>query len=266
MKHRPFSWRTMPAFTAVSWVVMVFFYAPLIILVIYGFNANDLATQWGGFSTKWFVKAAQNDDLVRSATNSLIVATSATLGATCLAIPAAIAFERGGRFFGRTPGEGVLSLPLMAPDIVTAISTLMFFSFVGIRLGLGNVILAHTVFCIPFAVLPIRARLREMPADIEDAARDLYSGPWEVFRLVTLPALMPGIVAGALMAFVISLDDFIITLMVAEAGSTTLPVYLYGMLRQGVTPEANAAAAILLVVSVTCVVLAHAFAKRKSKT
>ena len=154
-------------------------------------------------------------------------------------------------------------MPLVAPEIVTAIATLVFFEAIGLRAGLGNVIIAHVVFCIPFALLPIRARLREMPRDLEDAARDLYATPWQVFARVTLPLLLPAIIAGATLAFVVSLDDFLITLMVAQAGSTTLPVYIYGMLRLGVTPEANAAATILLALSVTATLLAYCFARNQ---
>ena len=124
-------------------------------------------------------------------------------------------------------------------------------------------VIAHTVFCIPFALLPIRARLREMPRDVEDAARDLYAGPWQVFARVTLPLIAPAIVAGATLAFVVSLDDFLITLMVAPAGATTLPVYIYGMLRLGVTPEANAAATLLLAVSMAAITLAWGAARRE---
>ena len=142
---------------------------------------------------------------------------------------------------------------------VSAVATLVLFEAVGLHAGLGNVMLAHIVFCIPFALLPMRARLRGLGPELEDAARDLYAGPWRTFRLVTLPLLAPAVVAGATLAFVVSLDDFLITLMVAPAGATTLPVYLYGMLRLGVTPEANAAATLLLLASVIAVVAAQLF-------
>ena len=184
----------------------------------------------------------------------------------CSSLPAALGLRAGPLLSRAAPtGEALIALPLVAPEIVTAIATLIFFQAIGLRAGLGNIIIAHIVFCIPFALLPIRARLREMPRDIEDAARDLYAGEWEVFRRVTLPLLMPAVVAGATLAFVVSLDDFIITLMVAQAGATTLPVYLYSMLRVGVTPEANAAATILLLVSIAAVVLSYLLASRRSR-
>ena len=255
----------MPAVRVFSLLALVFLYAPLVVLVVYAFNANRLALIWGGFGTQWFAKALANADLRRAALNSLIVAGVATPIATVLAVPAALAFERATAFFGRATGEALVALPLIAPEIVTAIATLVFFEAVGLRAGLGNVVIAHAVFCLPFAMIPIRARLRDMPGAIEEAARDLYAGPWQVFRLVTLPLLWPAILAGAMLAFAVSLDDFLITLMIAPAGATTLPVYLYGMLRLGVTPEANAAATLLLGVSVAAIVLAYGLAHRGSR-
>ncbi len=252
----------MPELKLVSGLALVFLYAPLLVLIVYAFNDNRLALVWSGFSTRWFAKAWANPDLRRATTNSLIVAGAVTPAATLLAVPAALALERGRAFLGRPAAEALIAMPLVAPEIVTAIATLVFFEAIGLHAGLGNVILAHVVFSIPFALLPIRARLREMPRDVEDAARDLYASPWQVFAHVTLPLLMPAIVAGATLAFVVSLDDFLITLMVAPAGATTLPVYIYGMLRLGVTPEANAAATILLAVSVAAIVLASLTARR----
>jgi spermidine/putrescine transport system permease protein len=150
----------------------------------------------------------------------------------------------------------MIALPLIVPEIIVAITTLIFFSAIGMKNGLINLMIAHTVFCIPFALLPIQARLRDMGGVLEDAARDLYASEWQLFRRVTLPLLAPAIAAGALMAFVVSLDDFLISLMVSGAGSTTLPVYVYGMMRLGVTPEVNAISTILLGVSLVIVAAA----------
>ena len=258
-----FDWRHMPGVRASSWAALVFLYTPLLILVVYAFNDNRLAFIWTGFSLRWFGKAIGNEDLRRAAGNSLVVAAIATPASTLLAIPAALAFERGRVLPGRAWGEALIVMPLIAPEIVTAVATLVFFNMIGLRLGLGNVALAHIVFCLPFAMLPMRARLREMPRDVEDAAHDLYADRWQVFRRITLPLLAPAIVAGAMLAFVVSLDDFLITLMVGQAGATTLPVYLYGMLRLGVTPEANAAASLLLLVSAGAVALAFGVAGRR---
>ena len=257
-----FDWRRMPEIAVAGWLALVFLYAPLLLLVVYAFNDNQLTFIWTHVSLRWFAKALANEDLRRAASNSIIVAAIATPVATLLAIPAALAFERGRFLPGRAIGEALVAMPLVAPEIVTAVATLVFFNAIGLHAGLGNVALAHIVFCIPFAMLPIRARLRDMPGDIEDAALDLYANRWQVFARITLPLLMPAIIAGATLAFVVSLDDFLITLMVAQAGATTLPVYLYGMLRLGVTPEANAAASLLLLASVTAVTIAYGLAAR----
>ena len=257
-----FDWRAMPEMRALGLLALAFLYAPLVVLVVYAFNANRIALIWTGFSVQWFGRALANEDLRRSAVNSLLVAGAATLVSTLVALPAALAFERGRPFPGRAAGEALVALPLIAPEIVTAIATLVLFQAIGLHAGLGNVVLAHIAFCIPFALLPIRARLRAIPRDLEDAALDLYATPLTVFRRVTLPIVAPAVVAGATLAFVVSLDDFLITLMVAPAGATTLPVYLYGMVRLGVTPEANAAAALLLLVSAAAVGIAFMVASK----
>ncbi|MDR3460992.1 MAG: ABC transporter permease, partial [Beijerinckiaceae bacterium] len=185
MSGRRFDWRAMPEYRFASICALVFLYAPLAVLIVYSFNANREALIWSGVTTHWFAKALGNPDLRRAAINSLIVAATATPVASLLSVPAAVAFERGGPFRGRALGEALIAMPLIAPEIVTAIATLVFFDVIGLRAGLGNVILAHVAFCIPFALMPVRARLRGMPRDIEDAAHDLYAGRWQVFRLVT---------------------------------------------------------------------------------
>ena len=254
-----FDWRRMPGMRLAGLATLAFLYLPLLVLGVLSFNINRAALVWGGFSTNWFAVALGNEDLRRTAVNSVVVAAVATLVSTLLALPAALALERGGPIRGRATGEALIALPLVAPEIVTAVATLVLFEAVGLHARLGNVMLAHIVFCIPFALLPMRARLRGLGPELEDAARDLYAGPWRTFRLVTLPLLAPAVVAGATLAVVVSLDDFLITLKVAPAGATTLPVYLYGMLRLGVTPEANAAATLLLLASVIAVVAAQLF-------
>jgi spermidine/putrescine transport system permease protein len=194
-----------------------------------------------------------NPEIQDAAWNSLVIAIISTLAATIIALMAAIALTRTGRFRGQALTFGLISLPLVVPEIVTAVATLIFFSATGIALGIGNVILAHITFCIPFAFMPIRARLEGMDTTLEQAARDLYASEWQAFRHVTLPLLMPGVIAGAMLSFVISIDDFIITQMVSSAGTTTLPVYIYSMIRNGVTPEVNAISTILLAISVLIV-------------
>jgi spermidine/putrescine transport system permease protein len=250
-----------------AWTVFffIFLYMPIVVLVFYSFNANRTVMNWGGFGIKWYLKAFENEGIQQAVWNTLIVATVSTIFATAIATIGALVLARGGNFRGKTVSLGLITLPLMVPEIVTAVAVLIFFSAIGLNWGLGNVIIAHITFCIPFAFMPIRARLEGMDTSYEQAARDLYASEWETFRFVTAPLLMPGIVAGAMLAFVISMDDFIITLMVGGAGSTTLPVYIYSMIRRGLTPEINAVCTVLLFVSVA-IVTAYWIVSKKSET
>ena len=250
-----------------AWTIVffVFLYLPIVVLIFYSFNANRMVMNWGGFGFDWYLKAFQNEDIHKAVWNSLIVAIVATIFATAIATIGALVLARGGNFRGKTISLGLITLPLMVPEIVTAVAVLIFFSAIGMNLGLGNVIIAHITFCIPFAFMPIRARLEGMDTSLEQAARDLYASEWETFRYVTVPLLMPGIVAGAMLSFVISMDDFIITLMVGGAGSTTLPVYIYSMIRRGLTPEINAVSTMLLLVSIA-IVTAYWIISKKSDT
>lgn len=262
---KPFTWRYTPGLRPFTALILLFLYAPLIVLVIYSFNANRLVTVWTGFSFNWFRVVADNDDIRRAAWNSVSIAIVATIASTAIATAGALALERGGLRFGRGIMAAMVALPLIVPEIIVAITTLIFFSAIGMKNGVINLMIAHTVFCIPFAILPIQARLKDMGGVLEEAGRDLYASEWLLFRRITLPLLAPAIAAGALMAFVVSLDDFLISLMVSGAGSTTLPVYVYGMMRLGVTPEVNAISTILLAVSVVFVVAALLLGRRNNE-
>ncbi len=234
------------------WTVFFFayLYMPMVVLVVYSFNDGNRAQLWKGFSVRWFYKAFANDDIQNAALNSLSIAVCATVMATVMATLAALVLARGGQFKGKNASLGLITLPLVVPEIATAVATLSFFAIIGFQLGILSIIIAHTVFCIPFAFLPIRARLEGMDTILEQAAGDLYANAWQTFRYVTLPLLTPGIVAGAMLAFIISVDDFIITLMVSGAGATTLPLYIYGMIRQGITPEVNVISTVMLAISI----------------
>ena len=255
-------------FAGVRPVAALFFaylYLPIIILLVLSFNANDSATIWTGFSTHWYGAVLGNDDILRAASNSLLIALSATLLATTTATLAALGMSRQAAGAGAANTiNGIISLPLVVPEIVTAVATLLFFVLLGLQLGLLTVIIAHTVFCIPFAYLPIRARLTGMDASLREAAMDLYANEWLTFRRITLPLLWPGILSGAMLAFIISLDDFVITYFVAGAGATTLPVYIFGMIRIGITPEVNAISALMLVVSIMFVSLSYLLGRARS--
>ncbi len=253
-----------PGLFIVAGLFYAFLYFPILVLVAYSFNSGKRSMVWKGFGIDWYGRVFTNDAILASAFNSLVVATVATILSTMIATAGALALARGGEFKGKTLSVGLITLPLVVPEIVTAVATLMFFASIGMTFGLGNLIVAHTVFCIPFAFMPIRARLEGMDTTMEQAARDLYSTEWQAFRYVTLPLLMPGIIAGATLAFVISLDDFIISLMVSTAGTTTLPVYIYGMIRQGITPEVNAVSSILFAISLALVTV-YWFASKPGK-
>jgi len=248
-RRKPFIVGQFPGLKLWTVAFFVYLYAPMVVLVIYSFNDSNRAQIWRGFSTRWFGKAFANDSIQTAALNSLIVAVSATVVATLLATLAALTLAHHQSFKGRSASIGIISLPLVVPEIATAVATLSFFGVIGFQLGLLSIILAHIVFCIPFAFLPIRARLEGMNNSLEQAAADLYANDWQAFRYITLPLLSPGIVAGAMLAFIISIDDFIITLMVSGAGSTTLPLYIYGMIRQGITPEVNVISTVMMFIS-----------------
>lgn len=261
MSKKPFSWRHNPGFGTFTWLVLAFLYVPLAVLVVFSFNANQQVTIWSHFSLKWFAVIAQDVNIRLTAYNSVIVAILATIFSVIIAVAAALALERGQAFKGRGITIGLITMPLVVPEIVTAIATLIFFSSIGMHNGMTNLVIAHTVFCIPFALLPIQARLQTMGGLYEDAARDLYGNEWRIFRKVTVPLLMPGIVSGAVLAFVMSLDDFLISFMVSSSGSTTLPVYVYGMMRLGVTPEVNAISTLLLLISAILAAIAFLFTR-----
>ncbi len=264
MAAKPVNLKRYPGFAGITWVCLIFLYGPLLVIALYSFNEIRSITVWGGFSFAWYLKAFQNDLIQQATYNSLIIAVSAATMATTLATTAALAIIRHPHFRGREVSIGVISLPLMVPEIVTAIASLVFFVLIGIPLGLGSILLAHTVFCIPFAYLPISARLEGIEGYYEEAAQDLYASQWQAFRYVMLPMMLPGIVAGFILAFIISLDDFIITNFVAGPGATTLPLAIYGLVRTGLTPEINAVSTLLLVVSIVFVTLSYLFGRKST--
>lgn len=248
-RTKRFNVRHIPGFTQAAGFCLVGLYAPLVVMMFYAFNSERSVTQFYGFSLRWFEQAAGNV-LVQNATLlSLKIALFATFFATIAATMAALATTRTRPYKGLPLVYGIINQPLMIPEIVTAVGTLTFFGlikqFTGVH-GIGYLMLAHTVFCIPFAYMPIRARLEDMDLTYEHAAADLYATPWRAFRRVTFPLMLPGIIAGAMLSFVISLDDVIINLLVAGAGETTLPIYMIGQLRRGLTPEVNAISTVLL--------------------
>ena len=238
-----------PGFGLALALCLLTLYAPIAVIAAYSFNETRSVTVWGGFSLDWYAKALENDAIRRAAANSLTVAVFAAAFSTAVALPAALATARGRLGRGDGPMLGLIMTPLIVPEIVTAVALLAFFLLIGMPLGLGSVALAHGLFCVPFAYLPIRARLESLSPIYEEAARDLYASDWRVFSLVVWPLMAPGAAAGAMLAFIVSLDDFIITNMVAGPGASTLPVTIYGLARTGFTPEINAVSTMLLALS-----------------
>jgi spermidine/putrescine transport system permease protein len=254
-------------FGTIAVFCLAMLYAPIFVLVAYSFNGTRSVSQWQGFSLEWYARALANDDMLDAAINTLQIGIVATIASTIIATAAALATTRVRPWPGMTGAYLVVNLPLMVPEIVTAVATLIFFALLaatlGITLGIGNLMIAHTVFCIPFAYMPIRARLEDMDLTLEQAAADLYATPWQAFRRVTLPLLMPGVTAGATLAFVVSFDDFTITQLVAGPGQSTLPIYIWTSLRRGISPEINAMSSILLAVSVLLVTSSFLIAHKR---
>ena len=242
---------------ALTWLaigVFLFLYLPIIVLVIYSFSGARNVGVWDGFSTRWYAELLNDRALIAAFRVSLWVAVWSTLVATVLGTLAALALERY-RFFGRLTFDTALYLPIIIPDIVMALSTLLFFVTFAVPLSRYTILVTHIAFNISFVAVVVRARLAEMDSSLEEAAADLGANAWTTFRRVTMPILMPGIVSGALLAFTLSLDDFVITFFVAGPGSTTLPVRVYSMIKFGVTPEVNAISTLMLVGSTVLVVI-----------
>jgi spermidine/putrescine transport system permease protein len=264
---KPFSLKTQPGFTFVAMLCFALLYLPIFTLVVYAFNAGTSVAVWEGFSTRWFVSAWHNEEVQEAALRTLFVATVAATLSSIFATMAAIATTRTTPYRGLTFKYAFINQPLMVPEIVTAVALLIVFSRFKVwsgYTGIGYVLLAHTAFCIPFAYLPIRARLENMDLTLERAAADLYATPWNAFRRVTLPLLAPGILAGFMLAFVISLDDVVITEFVKSGGQETLPTYMLGQLRRVVTPEVNAISTVFLALSILIVTIFFFISRKRN--
>jgi spermidine/putrescine transport system permease protein len=254
-------------FATIAMICFFLLYLPIVTLVIFAFNAGSSLAVWEGLSFKWFVAAWNNSAVQEAALRSLIIAGFAATIATAAATMAALATTRTEPYRGLTFKYAFINQPLMVPEIVTAVALLIVFArlkdWTGYS-GLAYLIAAHTAFCIPFAYLPIRARLESMDLTLERAAADLYATPWNAFRRVTLPLLWPGILAGFMLAFVISLDDVVITEFVKSGGQDTLPTYMLGQLRRVITPEMNAISTVFLAISVMIVTLFFFISRKKA--
>lgn len=256
--------RTMPGFWLwyLSLLVYAFLYLPLAIVVVFSFNNSKLNAEWVGFTLDWYHRLLGNADMLQAAGNSVLIALTAAAMATILGTMAGIAIHR----YKSRVLPGMVFTPVAMPEILLGVSLLVFFlntakpalASVGVEfdLGLATVIIAHITFCIGFVAIIVRARLAGMDESIFEAARDLGASPWQTFRLVTLPLILPGVIAGALMAFTLSIDDFVITFFTSGLGTKTLPLEIYTMIKTAVTPEVNAVSTLLMLLTLAMIVIA----------
>jgi spermidine/putrescine transport system permease protein len=261
--------RHYPGFLAITVLCLTILYAPLIVIMAYSFNGSTSITQWGGFSLRWYGEVFTGPEAPRfgqAAWNSITIALMAATAATVIATAAALAMVKGGRFRGKSASFALINLPLMVPEIVTAVAALIFFTTIGLTTGYGTILIAHITFCIPFAYLPLAARLEGIEATYEQAARDLYATRAQAFRLILLPLLAPGVASGWLLAFIISLDDFIITNFVKGAGMETLPTAIFGSVKQGIKPNIMAISTLMLAASVLFVTAAYLINRKGRQT
>jgi spermidine/putrescine transport system permease protein len=243
------------------WASFAFLYAPIIILVVYSFNNSRRNIVWRGFTFKYYEKAWHNDALIEAFANSLTIALVSTIVSVILGMMTAVLLWRF-RFPGKAPLEGSMALPIIVPEICMGVAMMVFFSRIGWPSGLpwplnlGAITIAHISFSFPFVAMVVRARLTRFNRQLEEAARDLGATEWQSFRDVLLPHMMPGLAAGGLLAFTLSLDDFVITFFTAGPETVTFPVKVYSMVRFSVTPEVNAASAVLILITLALTTIA----------
>ena len=227
-------------------LAFTYIYLPILLLIVFSFNTQKLNIRWEGFTLHWYRELFRDQDVLQATRNTLIIASISTIVATIIGTLAALALQRY-RFPGYTFAESILYIPVIVPEVVMGISLLVLFSLIDFRLGLATITLSHIAFNIPFVTLVVRARLHGFDKSIEEAAMDLGANRVITFWRVTLPTIMPGVLAGALLAFTLSLDDYVITYFTAGPGSTTLPLRVFSMVRFAVTPKVNALSALWIV-------------------
>ncbi len=264
--RRNFSITALPGFASIAVLTFVLLYVPIATLVVFSFNEAASMSRWQGFSLQWYQAAFDNSQVREVSIRALWLAVTASAIATFAATLAALATTRTPKFPGQTMIYALVNQPLMVPEVVTGTALLIFFA--GIKMqtgytGMGYLVAAHSAFCIPFAYLPIRARLQTMDLTLERAAADLYANHFQTFRYVTLPLLLPGVLAGFMLGFVISLDTVVITEFVKSAGQDTLATYMLGQIRRTVTPEMNAIATLFLLLSAVVVVLFFILSRKR---
>jgi len=264
MARAKYDIKSFPGFLPTTILCLVKLYSPLLIVMIYSLNDSNSITNWEGVSFRWYADVftgPESEKFKLAAWNSFTIAIIAASVATTIATLSATAMVRGGRFKLRTVCFGLINLPIMVPEIVLAVATLIFFNAVSFTRGYMTILIAHIAFCVPFAYLPIAARMQGIEDSFEQAAQDLYATKRQAFTKILLPLMAPGIVSGFLLAFIMSLDDFIITNFVKGAGVETLPTAIFGSVKQGIKPNIMAISTMLLGLSVVLVTLSYFISK-----
>ena len=247
---------------------LLFIYLPMLILVIYSFNESKLVTVWGGWSIKWYVGLLDNTQLMGSVARSLEIACYTAVAAVALGTLAAFVLTRISNFKGRTLFGGLVTAPLVMPEVITGLSLLLLFVAMAQMIGwpqergIVTIWIAHTTFCAAYVAVVVSARLRELDLSIEEAAMDLGARPWKVFFLITIPMIAPSLAAGGMMSFALSLDDLVLASFVSGPGSTTLPMEVFSAVRLGVKPEINAVASLILLAVSLVTFLVWFFSRR----
>lgn len=244
-----------------AFAIYAFLWFPIVVLVLFSFNSSRQVVVWESASLHWYQVLAKDATLIASLERSLWVAFLTTVISILIGTPAALALARWS-FSGKTAFSRLVDLPLIIPEIVMASSMVIFFGLTGIRLSMTTVVIAHVVFSVSYLIITVRARLAGFDVSLEEAAMDLGANEITTFFRVTLPLILPGIVSGALLVFTLSLDDYVITSFVAGVGSTTLPLQIYSMVKQGISPEINAVSTVLLALTITLVAISHVLQRR----
>lgn len=256
--------RNWSVFNIVSVVIgFAFLYLPIVLLIVYSFNASKLVTVWGGFSTRWYSEMLSNQGLMDAAWVTFRVGLLSATVATVLGTLAALALVRHTRFRGRTLFTGMVYAPLVMPEVITGLSLLLLFVSIGFERGFWTVSLAHITFSMCFVAVVVQSRLVSYDMSLEEAAQDLGCTPFEAFYKVTLPVILPAVIAGWMLAFTLSLDDLVIASFTSGPGATTLPMKIFSQVRLGVTPEINAVCTVLIGLVATGVIIASLINKRR---
>ncbi len=244
-------------------LILAYMYLPIVVLAVYSFNNSAYSATWEGFTLRWYERLLKDERLLYALQNSLMVALGSVMIAAILGTMTAVGLAKY-KFWGRSLYQGVAMMPVLVPDIALAVATLVFLAVLGLPLSLGTIVAAHVVFCLAYVAVVVATQIAKLDPHLEEAAIDLGATPWQALIQVVLPELMPGIVAGCLLAFVLSMDDFLISSFTAGAGSGTLPMEIFSRIRTGVKPDINALSVLLLLVSGAIALVAE-FLRMKTK-